>query len=34
MAGGEFQTAVPAVTNRSRREEALEELVWWPDSGL
>jgi hypothetical protein len=31
---GEFQAAVPAVTNRSGREEALEELVWRPDSGL
>ena len=30
----EFQAAVPAVTNRSGREEALEELVWRPDSGL
>jgi metastasis-associated protein MTA len=32
--GGEFQAAVPAVTNKSGREEALEELVWRPDSGL
>jgi hypothetical protein len=32
--GGEFQATVAAVTNRSGREEALEELVWRPDSGL
>jgi hypothetical protein len=32
--GGEFQAAVPAVTNKSRLEEALKELVWRPDSGL
>ena len=29
---GEFQDVVPAVTNWSGREEALEELVWRPDS--